>query len=108
MSDIAELTIAPSATDGEIAAINLESARRAHGHVSRRTRAARALPRQLSITSVWRRNFSATWTHSTVWMRSPGNSSAWTLVSRSAGSGRGRFDGASLRRCPRTTSRVPS
>ena len=50
----------------------------ARGHVSRRTRAARALPRRLSTTSVWRRNFSAIWTRSTVWMRSPRNSPAST------------------------------
>ena len=51
----------------------------AHGHVSRKTRASRALPRRLSIRSVWQRNFSAIWTRSTVWMRSPRNSHAWTI-----------------------------
>ena len=79
----------------------------AHGHVSRKTRASRALPRRLSITSVWQRNFSAIWTHSTVWMRSPRNSRASTtrLAQR-------WFRPRSLRQriaspMPETTSRAP-
>ena len=56
----------------------------AHGHGSRKTRASRALPRRLSITSVWQRNFSAIWTPSIVWTCSPRNSRAWTISSRAA------------------------
>jgi hypothetical protein len=47
-----------------------------HGDVSRKTRAARALPRILSVKSVWPGNFSAIWI---VWMSSPRNSQAWTI-----------------------------
>ena len=65
---------------------------------------ARSAPRRrcrgIVDTSGWPRSFSAIWTRSTVWTRSPRNSRAWTtrfaqqLVQR-----RGRVDGASLRRC---------
>ena len=71
----------------------------AHGYVSRKTRSGQALPRRFSITSVWSRNFSATWTHSTVWTNSPRSSSVWTssraaLVQAEVASTVHRFDDA--------------
>ena len=56
----------------------------AHGHVSRRIRAARALPRRLSTTNVSSRNSLAIWTHSTVSKRSPRNSHRVDDSSRAA------------------------
>ena len=79
----------------------------APGPGSPETRASRELPRRWSITSVWRRNFSAIWTRSTVWMRSPRNSRAWTTRI-----GQRWFRPRSLRPriaspMPETTSRAP-
>ena len=76
---IVELTDCPSATDGEIAAINLESARRrAWARFAQDPRRPGRCRGDCSIRSAWQRNFSAIWTHSTVWMRSPRNSQTWT------------------------------
>ena len=66
MSAIEELDLPhPSATDGEIAAINLESARRGAWALSPKTRAFPASLRRLSMESIWQRNFLAIWMRST-------------------------------------------
>ena len=84
MTTLAEPDL-PRATDGEIAAINLESARRrAWARFAQRPAPPRRCGGDCRITSGWQRNFSVIWTRSIAWKRSPRNLHAWTNSSRAA------------------------
>ena len=102
MMTLTELDACPSATDGEIAAINLESARR-RAWARFRARPAPAGPCGSDPRSGTPRG---TIPRRPGRPRPPGNArraigARGRLVARGAGSGRGRFDRASFRRRPR-------